>query len=76
MSAELEGDSQEQQLAVIEAFKKNNPGLAITAEEFDKDQDDNGHIDLIYSLANCRARNYSLAAMDWLQVTARPRLRP
>ena len=29
-------------------------------EEFEKDEDQNGHIDLIYSMANLRARNYKL----------------
>lgn len=29
-------------------------------EVFEKDEDDNGHIDLIFALANCRASNYKL----------------
>lgn len=37
-------------------------------EEFEKDDDANGHIDFIYALANCRAHNYGLAEMDWIQV--------
>lgn len=36
------------------------------AEEFEKDDDQNGHIDLIYSMANLRAENYRLEKMDWL----------
>ena len=38
----------------------------IYSEEFEKDEDTNGHIDLIYSLANCRSLNYKLEPMDWL----------
>jgi len=37
-------------------------------EEFEKDEDSNGHIDLIYSLANSRAANYGLEPMDWITV--------
>jgi hypothetical protein len=40
----------------------------ITAEEFEKDNDQNYHIDLIYSMANCRASNYKLDKMDWITV--------
>lgn len=29
-------------------------------EEFEKDDDSNGHIDFIYSMANLRAINYKL----------------
>lgn len=36
------------------------------AEEFEKDEDENGHIDLIYALANCRSASYKLAPMDWI----------
>lgn len=46
-----------------EIDKKN-----IKAEEFEKDNDENFHIDFIFSLANCRARNYKLDAMDWVTV--------
>ena len=37
-------------------------------EECEKDEDSNGHIDLIYSMANCRSSNYKLTEMDWLTV--------
>ena len=36
--------------------------------EFEKDDDDNSHIDFISSSANLRAENYSLQNMDWLTV--------
>ena len=42
----------------------------VQPEEFEKDDDENGHIDFIYALANCRARNYGLEPMDWLQVSS------
>eukprot|EP01016_Furgasonia_blochmanni_P011543 TRINITY_DN1524_c0_g1_i1.p1 TRINITY_DN1524_c0_g1~~TRINITY_DN1524_c0_g1_i1.p1 ORF type:complete len:350 (-),score=83.41 TRINITY_DN1524_c0_g1_i1:219-1220(-) len=37
-------------------------------EEFEKDNDQNFHIDFIYSMANCRAMNYKLDPMDWITV--------
>jgi len=40
----------------------------LKVEEFEKDEDENFHIDLIYSMANIRASNYSLAEMDWITV--------
>lgn len=42
--------------------------LVVKPEEFEKDNDANFHIDLIYAMANCRASSYKLDAMDWLQV--------
>lgn len=38
----------------------------IRKEDFEKDNDANFHIDMIYSMANCRASNYKLEEMDWL----------
>jgi hypothetical protein len=35
-------------------------------EEFDKDND--SHVDVVYSFANCRAANYALEPMEWIQV--------
>lgn len=35
-------------------------------EEFEKDDDQNGHIDFIYAMANLRAQNYKLDEMDWI----------
>jgi hypothetical protein len=40
--------------------------FAMVAEEFEKDDDSNGHIDFIYSMANLRANNYKLDQMDWI----------
>ena len=40
--------------------------MKVNPEEFEKDDDQNGHIDLIYSMANLRASNYKLEPMDWM----------
>ena len=37
-------------------------------EEFEKDVDDNFHIDFINATANIRANNYGLDGMDWITV--------
>ena len=42
--------------------------LELNSEEFEKDNDSNFHIDIIYSMANLRCRNYKLEEMDWLKV--------
>jgi hypothetical protein len=36
--------------------------------EFEKDEDNNFHIDLLHSMTNCRASNYKLEFMDWITV--------
>ena len=51
-------------VAIIKDFDKKN----LKAEEFEKDNDENYHIDFIYALANCRAKNYKLDPMDWVTV--------
>jgi hypothetical protein len=38
------------------------------SEEFEKDEDANYHIDFMAALGNCRAINYKLEPMDWIQV--------
>ena len=40
----------------------------MNVEEFEKDNDDNFHVDFIHSLANVRAQNYKLDEMDWITV--------
>jgi len=40
----------------------------IKPEEFEKDNDQNFHIDFIYAIANCRATNYKLDIMEWITV--------
>ena len=40
----------------------------IKAEEFEKDDDANYHIDFMYSMGNCRATCYKLEPMEWITV--------
>jgi len=40
----------------------------MVVEEFEKDNDDNFHVDFIHALANVRASNYNLDHMDWITV--------
>ena len=40
----------------------------IKPEQFEKDNDQNFHIDVIFALGNCRAVNYKLDPMDWITV--------
>eukprot|EP01015_Nassula_variabilis_P005696 TRINITY_DN1423_c0_g2_i3.p1 TRINITY_DN1423_c0_g2~~TRINITY_DN1423_c0_g2_i3.p1 ORF type:complete len:367 (-),score=91.96 TRINITY_DN1423_c0_g2_i3:168-1268(-) len=37
-------------------------------EEFEKDNDENQHIDYIYAMANLRAKTYKLEHMEWINV--------
>ena len=37
-------------------------------EEFEKDNDDNFHIDFIHAAGNTRAECYGLGEMDWITV--------
>lgn len=45
---------------------KTNEDTVVKPEEFEKDEDSNFHIDLIYAMANCRASSYKLDLMDWI----------
>lgn len=40
----------------------------IKAEEFEKDEDSNFHIDFMAAMGNCRAVSYKLEEMGWIQV--------
>jgi len=40
----------------------------IKAEDFEKDEDSNYHIDFMYAMGMCRCRNYKLTEMDWITV--------
>ena len=42
--------------------------MKLSVEEFEKDNDDNFHIDFIHAMANVRAANYKLDEMDWITV--------
>lgn len=51
------------------ALKKlENIDTYVKAEEFEKDNDQNFHIDFIFASANCRASNYKLEEMSWINV--------
>lgn len=58
-------------LAIFEQLPINdkNPmpfeDYLVHSEEFEKDIDENFHIDFMYSMGNCRAQNYKLELMDW-----------
>jgi actin-related protein len=40
----------------------------VKSDEFEKDDDNNFHIDFMATMGNCRAESYKLEAMDWIQV--------
>ncbi len=42
--------------------------MKLKVEEFEKDNDENFHIDFIHAMANIRAANYKLEEMDWITV--------
>ena len=45
----------------LDKIKRENYDVnKIIPEEFEKDHDENGHIDFIHAGANLRARNYSI----------------
>ena len=37
-------------------------------EVFEKDNDENSHVDFIFAMTNCRSENYGINPMDWLTV--------
>ena len=47
-----------------ELNKININSTKINPEKFEKDDDNNGHIDFIYSSSNIRARNYNIKEME------------
>ena len=42
--------------------------VKLTSTEFEKDNDANFHIDIIYAMSALRCRNYKLEIMDWIKV--------
>jgi len=42
--------------------------LKLQVEEFEKDNDENFHVDFIQAMTNVRASNYKLDEMDWITV--------
>ena len=61
-------DDYKKYIAEIVQISKDFDKKNLHAEEFEKDNDENYHIDFIYALANCRSRNYKLDPMDWVTV--------
>ena len=53
---------------LVKNIKESGESVESHPEEFEKDDDQNGHIDLISSMANLRARNYKLEEMEWITV--------
>lgn len=50
------------------ANEKKELKSVVNPEQFEKDNDQNFHIDCIYAMGNCRAVNYKLDHMDWITV--------
>lgn len=77
---EKKGDEELQEIStaadstqdLLKEFKaivgSSKSGEMIQAELFEKDNDQNFHIDAIYAMGNCRAVNYKLDPMDWITV--------
>lgn len=53
---------------LILPLRQSSETKPLGVEEFEKDYDDNFHVDFIHSLANIRAQNYRLDEMDWITV--------
>jgi hypothetical protein len=53
--------------SVIEPLRKSQK-MRLEVEEFEKDNDENFHIDFIHAVANVRATNYKLEEMKWITV--------
>jgi len=61
----------EEMVKTFETLLDTNKDLVkkeLIGEEFEKDNDANYHIDIIYSMSNLRAVNYKLEQMDWVNV--------
>eukprot|EP01059_Diplonema_ambulator_P004685 TRINITY_DN1439_c0_g1_i1.p1 TRINITY_DN1439_c0_g1~~TRINITY_DN1439_c0_g1_i1.p1 ORF type:complete len:1077 (+),score=471.75 TRINITY_DN1439_c0_g1_i1:48-3278(+) len=65
----LEEDDVKMKAAVTEigAESEKHKEFKYFVNEFEKDQDDNFHIDFIQAFANLRARNYAIEEVDFLQ---------
>jgi len=67
---QLDGEALLKELQqIVGSLKEYKKGAIIAKpEQFEKDFDANFHIDFIYAMANCRAQNYSLEEMSWINV--------
>jgi hypothetical protein len=52
--------SDHNELELYNKFIQQAKNIEVEPQEFEKDNDQNGHIDFIYSMANLRAINYKL----------------
>ena len=67
VSSDLEKDEQkcDEIFEELSKIKRDNiDGSKIKPEEFEKDHDENGHIDFIHASSNLRARNYDITECD------------
>ena len=55
-------------ISLIKNEKLGYNKLKLTSTEFEKDNDSNFQIDLIYAMSALRCRNYKLEIMDWMTV--------
>ena len=53
---------------VVTSSPQENSAKLLMVQEFEKDDDQNFHVDFIHACANVRALNYSLEPMDWITV--------
>jgi ubiquitin-activating enzyme E1 len=53
---------------LTEIISKKDFTLKLNSTEFEKDNDSNFHIDIIYSMSALRCKNYKLEIMDWMTV--------
>lgn len=60
--------SEEGKVILKGKWKKNEiyEKISLNLEEFEKDNDENHHIDFICAMSNCRAENYSLEKISWI----------
>lgn len=48
--------------------EEQSKACLVKPEEFEKDNDQNQHIDFMWAMSNIRASNYKLEPMDWMTV--------
>ena len=53
---------------IIKCKFTNKNNKSFNVEEFEKDNDQNFHIDVIHSMGSLRCRNYKIEEMDWITV--------
>lgn len=61
-------DNLDQLITELKDLLLKNKGLKLTSTEFEKDNDANFHIDIIYAMSGLRCKNYKLEVMDWMKV--------